>query len=55
MHYLPFFALTGVREIDDASAAASAGCYLDHLCRARPRIIASGKGDDRTGTVYPGG
>lgn len=55
MHYLPHFALTGVRELDDGAVAASARAYIDHLHHAVPRIIASGKDDDRARTVYSGG
>lgn len=52
MHYLPHFALTGVRELDDDAVAASAHTYVDHLRNATPRVIASGKDDARTRTVY---
>lgn len=53
MHYLPHFALTGVRELDDRAVDASASAYIDHLRHAAPRIVASGKDDDRGKTVYP--
>ena len=53
MHYLPPFTLTGARECDDATLAASAQAYLDHIRHAEPRIFASGKDDDRARTVYP--
>lgn len=53
MHYLPPFTLTGVRECDDAAVAASARAYLDHVRTAKPRILASGRDDDRARTVYP--
>jgi NAD(P)H dehydrogenase (quinone) len=53
MHYLPPFTLTGVRELDDAVVKASARAYLDHLRQSEPRIVASGKDDDRARTIYP--
>ena len=53
MHYLPHFALTGVRELDDDAVDASAHAYIEHLRHAAPRIVASGKDDDRAKTVYP--
>lgn len=53
MHYLPPFTLTGARECDDATLAASAQAYLAHIRQAEPRLIASGKDDDRARTVYP--
>jgi NAD(P)H dehydrogenase (quinone) len=53
MHYLPPFTLTGARECDDATLAASAQAYLHHIRHAEPRIFASGKDDDRARTVYP--
>ncbi|WP_121629008.1 NAD(P)H-dependent oxidoreductase [Tropicibacter alexandrii] len=52
MHYLPPFTLTGARECDDATLAASALAYLAHIRQAEPRLIASGKDDDRARTVY---
>lgn len=55
MHYLPYFALTGVRELDDGAVAASARAYLDHIRHSPPRIVASGKDDDRARTVYSAG
>lgn len=53
MHYLPPFTLTGARERDDATLAASAQAYIAHIRQAEPRLIASGKDDDRARTVYP--
>lgn len=53
MHYLPPFTLTGARECDDATLAASAQAYLAHIRQTEPRLIASGKDDDRARTVYP--
>ncbi|WP_151720182.1 NAD(P)H-dependent oxidoreductase [Gemmobacter serpentinus] len=53
MHYLPHFALTGVRALDNEAVAASAKAYVDHLRHAVPRITASGKDDHRARTVYP--
>ncbi|WP_254884872.1 NAD(P)H-dependent oxidoreductase [Salipiger sp. HF18] len=56
MHYLPPFTLTGARECDDAAIAVSGQAYLHHLHHLRhvePRLIASGKDDDRARTVYP--
>lgn len=55
MHYLPHFALTGVRELDDAAVEASSRAYLHHLRQATPRIVASGRDDDRARTVYSRG
>lgn len=53
MHYLPPFTLTGARECDDAAIAVSGQAYLHHLRHVEPRLIASGKDDDRARTVYP--
>lgn len=55
MHYLPHFARTGVHEPADAAVAASTRAYVDQLRHAAPRIVASGKDDDRTRTAYPKG
>ena len=53
MHYLPFFALTGVRELDDTTVDASTRAYIKHLRHAASRIVASDRDDNRTKTVYP--
>lgn len=53
MHYLPAFTLTGVREKEDSAVAHSALAYIDHLLTATPRILASGKDDERAKTLYP--
>ncbi len=52
MHYLPPFAVTAAREIEDDALVVRALEYERHVLSARPIVAFKGKDDDRAKTVY---